>query len=197
MVDMPAWCPRCNIMVDEAGGFSIGDGANVIFENCSVTCPRCWGEAKVIEGQFSIRDGIINVITASPWTRARLAEYQSALQWASENFETQPDAAISRLEQSDPATAELAKQAANHATRKRIATWLGALALAIAQVLAEKAIDKLLDDDPVPPAIIIQNVNSDPAFQQDRRASPSPSSAAGPPPPPRSPIEPPRHSPGT
>lgn len=96
MPAMPAWCPQCNTMVDGAGGIYIEGGTHTLAGN-TVSCPR-GHRARVIEGKFTIRDGIIDVIRASPWTRDKLAEFQSALQWAVDNYdEDDPGPTVARL----------------------------------------------------------------------------------------------------
>jgi hypothetical protein len=100
-------------MVD--GSSFVDFGPNVVIENATlsgnmVSCPECHRPVNIIEGTFSIRDGIIDVITASNWTRAKLAEYQSALQWAADNFEAQPDAALDRIDSVSPETASFLRR---------------------------------------------------------------------------------------
>lgn len=101
-IAMPAWCPTCNAMVDGSGGIHIENSTHVTLEDCTITCPKCWGTARIIEGTFNVRDGIIDVVTASPWTRAKLAEFQSALRWAIGNFDRDPAAAATRLTAANP-----------------------------------------------------------------------------------------------
>jgi hypothetical protein len=57
----------------------VGDG-NIFGPDITVSCPQCGGSARVFAGTFNFRrDDIIDIISASAWTREKLAEYQNAL----------------------------------------------------------------------------------------------------------------------
>lgn len=106
MVAIPAWCPNCNKMVDGSAGIHVeGTVTGLTLNGNEITCPECRGRARVIEGTFNVTEGIIEVVTASPWTRYQLAKYQSALRWAAENYAERPRAAIRRIEKVSPETA--------------------------------------------------------------------------------------------
>jgi hypothetical protein len=107
MVAMPAWCPHCNKMVDGRGGIHITNSTGVKLEGNIITCPECgrFG-ARIVEGEFDVHDGIIDVVAATPWTRAKLAEFQSALRWAADHYERQPEEAIQRISKVDSGIAQ-------------------------------------------------------------------------------------------
>lgn len=102
-MEIPAWCPRCNRMFTPKGGIFIEGGAeNLTLRNSRVTCPECGGWADFIEGTFNIRDGIIEVVQGTKWTRQKLREYQKGLTAAAEAAKKNPAEAISQLYQLDP-----------------------------------------------------------------------------------------------
>jgi hypothetical protein len=114
MVVLPAWCPNCRKMVQpRTGGIEIrGALTNISFGIARVQCPHCDGPAE-LSGTFDVdEDGIIHVIAGSQWTREKIAEFQSALRWAADNYDRDPEAAVRRVESVDPQIATLLRRIA-------------------------------------------------------------------------------------
>ncbi len=99
MVAIPAWCEYCNQWVEMTNIFGgAGEAIGIKFTGLSVACPRCGNNARLADGEFNFRNGIIEVVSAAPWTREKLAEFQNALRWAAENYdERDPGPTVNRL----------------------------------------------------------------------------------------------------
>jgi hypothetical protein len=103
MVDIPAWCPNCNLRFT-ASNFLGSSASNMQIDmyGNTTSCPRCRRPARLMDGQYSVRDGVVEVITGAAWTRDRLADLQQALKWAADNFLTNREEAIRRVEVVSP-----------------------------------------------------------------------------------------------
>lgn len=73
-----------------------GGGVALVSEGNFTPCPK-GHTAQILDGGFSVRSGVIEVITAAPWTRDKLAEFYNTLTWAIENFEERPDEVVQTL----------------------------------------------------------------------------------------------------
>lgn len=144
MPAMPAWCPQCKEWVDGAGGIYI-DGGTHTLSGSIVSCPR-GHRARVIEGEISIRDGIIDVIRAAPWARDKLPELRGALQWAADNFEQQPAEAIKRIEEHSPEVAQSVRGLRSYFTKRQIAMALAGAAIYVAGSVGDNLVDRVMDE---------------------------------------------------
>lgn len=148
---MPAWCPHCNKMVEGTGGISIegaGSVTNFTLENNAIiTCSECkrYG-AQVVSGTFNVRAGIIDIVAASPWTRAKLAEFQSALRSAVDHYEENPEAAIAELTAAQPAMAPfLHRMLFESWSRAEVLAALSLLVGVIALILSQRGGDTTVE----------------------------------------------------
>ena len=159
----------------------MGPGASMqnVHLSGTVTCPKCKGTAQLIEGTFNIRDGIIDVISASAWTRQKLAEYQNALNWAITHYAEQPEVAINRIEQVSPETAAFLQKGRPLLTR---AEFIGLLSLLVA--LAAWLFPRVPPQSPpvqLPPPQINQFFNEAPDDGQNQHDHAAPPPPAPPP----------------
>ena len=106
MAEVPAHCEQCGLTFTP-GLIQLGPGVTSM-SGVGTSCPRCGGIATYLEGEFrATADDLVEALTASRWTRQKLAEYQRALQWAIKNFEEHPDEAIYKIKRADPAIGSL------------------------------------------------------------------------------------------
>lgn len=95
-------------MVTPVGGIEVeGDTVGLTLLDSTVDCPQCGGTAQFIDGTFNIRNGIIEVIRGTSWTKKKVREYQKGLHDAAAVARENPAEALARLHSLDPAIANL------------------------------------------------------------------------------------------
>ncbi len=76
MVLVPAHCDACGLDF-QPRAISLGPGArNITLVGNLTNCPRCGGIARFIEGEFNVKDGKFEVLSASDVTREMLVRLQ-------------------------------------------------------------------------------------------------------------------------
>lgn len=144
-------------MVAPSYGILAENSVGITIRNSKVTCPDCGHLADFIEGTFDVRGNLIEVVTASEWTRFQLRKYQEALRWAAENYEQRPRAALRRIEKVSPETASFLRNMREPLDRKEILTILFGLITAVGVILANLPKD---DNAPqkLPPSVVEQTI---------------------------------------
>jgi hypothetical protein len=79
MRTIPAFCEKCGI-ITESGFGMIGQGATLSFQGCGTSCPRCGGNADILDGAYTNVGETISVVTSSPRTMTWLSQLQAASQ---------------------------------------------------------------------------------------------------------------------
>jgi len=160
------------------------NASNITFGRVSgLRCPECGGPTQGITGTFTVgNDDVIQVVAASNWTRTKLAEFQSALDWAVEHYRDSPDDAIRRIAQASPETASVLNRLRRHMPFDRVIQVLTLLATIVVPII----IEHFHHDAAATPQQIIQIINENPDYQRESRPEPPPPPSAAPKPPPRS-----------
>ncbi|AYJ48111.1 hypothetical protein [Rhodococcus sp. P1Y] len=171
MTEVPAWCPNCDRFVDHVGLLSASGNITVEVSNVSVECPHCGGISHVLDGTFRFSEGLVHAVTASAWTRDKLAKYQKALRWAAENYEDRPRAAIRRVEKVSPETASFLRRMKEPFDRKEMLTILFGLVTLAGVILANMPKDDATHE--IPPTIVEKTIiNVIPGELLDRHVPP-------------------------
>lgn len=102
-------CPVHGVF--ESKGFDFGNNAvNVTVIGGKEDCPQCGRPAKVMEGSFTFKDGIVQVLSSPQWTIDALLQARQALQDLDLGRVRTHDEAIRKLEGLSPLAAELVKK---------------------------------------------------------------------------------------
>src|SRR4051812_4973923 len=103
MAGLPAHCANCGL-VFESAFLNVTNSESVTFQNIAVSCPRCGGMAKAIDGTFDFVGNTIKVHPgAPPRTVAILKVLQTALREAEAGAE---DKAVKTIAEKSPALAK-------------------------------------------------------------------------------------------
>jgi hypothetical protein len=81
MADLPAICERGHPYVDDAkiqGNVSIGT-LNIKNAYATARCPTCGNRGRLVDGQYTMVEGITEVLRASEWTRHQLVALADAV----------------------------------------------------------------------------------------------------------------------
>lgn len=132
MPDVPAHCDDCGLTWEPRGAITLlpgGEGTRLIGN--ATRCPNCGGLARFIEGTFSVRDGMIEVLAAPDWSMQALRLLQRAAQEAEALADTDPEAAVSLIARVSARVgaflrhANAANQSAELGGLKAVLKWLG------------------------------------------------------------------------
>lgn len=141
MPSLPAQCTHCGLTWTPRA-FNFGEGVTLISVGSTTNCPRCGSVARILDGQYSVRDGLIEVLSAPDWSMQALRRLRRAAEEAEALAATNPEAAISLVEKvSGRAGALLRRANAVEQSKemgglKAILKWI---AYAVGGVLALKA----------------------------------------------------------
>ncbi|WP_426303026.1 hypothetical protein [Arthrobacter sp. R-11] len=89
-----------------------------------VSCPRCGADSKMMEGTFSFRDGLIEMLSGPQWTRDIVDEARRALANLDLGKVRTPEAAIRALEKTSPLAADLVSKAWSRSDKLALFTLL-------------------------------------------------------------------------
>jgi hypothetical protein len=120
-------------------GRGIGVGGNVqnlVLENNYESCPRCGGAARIVEGEFNIRDGVFEVLRSTRLNRDLLQRFAVVAKQAQEGSIPMEQAA-SQIAEESPALASLLERVPIAARKAVIWVLLQTLVILAAQVVAE------------------------------------------------------------
>lgn len=92
-VSLPAQCqnPKCKAIFPSGFGM---DGKNISFFGCASQCPVCGSNAEVVTGTFSVRDGILEIISAPDSSRDMLRAFLSIAEKAKEGTISEQEAVL-------------------------------------------------------------------------------------------------------
>lgn len=129
---IPAFCPVHGM---QPSGIVVENSTGVKLEGNISRCPVCGGDARVIDGTFTVAAETIRVLAAPAWSLAKLRELQSALAWAQATLPSQPDAAVARVQEVSPVTANLLKRLLDSPRTASVSDLIQALLAALAIIL--------------------------------------------------------------
>lgn len=113
------------------------DGAveNITFSGNSERCPTCGRPSAVMEGTFTIRDGLVEVLSAPQWTRDMLERAKSSVRRTAEAIQRDDWAAalsaIIELQQDQANLANLIRQNVADRPKNRALKFLAGVMLAV------------------------------------------------------------------
>lgn len=59
----PARCTQCGLLFEQPNLIGGTGGAQVTFSNVGTNCPRCGGLAQVLDGTYSLQDGLMELVS--------------------------------------------------------------------------------------------------------------------------------------
>ena len=168
MVDIPAYCHRCDFAFQNTG-IAVEPSSNVKITNSFATCPNCGFKAKLLEGTFDVSpDGRIHMKSGiPPLTRRMLQQFDLLTREAIRQEISLPEYAL-RASKIHPKLPEVVSKAATKVaqqTKKHAKTvTVGALILALiaqcsARIEITLDVNQLIDQ--------LQTVESGSNIQQD------------------------------
>jgi hypothetical protein len=86
MPGLPANCPKCGPFVSNA--IWVENSTNATFKNIGVSCPKCGGRAKGVEGTFDFSGSDISVKSAPPITHEILSKLKLLAERAKDEVPT-------------------------------------------------------------------------------------------------------------
>jgi hypothetical protein len=140
---MPVFCDHCGL-VFPSRAFVFADEQQATLNEVGETCPRCANVAFLPSGMFNIVGGTLEVLEATPLTRARLSQLGNVLDRARRG-EISEDALADEIEREGgpTAVAELLRK-----TPPKLRRVLILILLFAVQTLAAHEVDQLLSDTP-------------------------------------------------
>lgn len=101
MAVVPAHCDHCGHTWQPRNTIEFHGSAQVTMNNSRVSCPRCGGMARLLEGTFAVRDEVLQVLSAPDWTLEKLEELSGVLAWARTRLAEDPEGALARVAEVD------------------------------------------------------------------------------------------------
>lgn len=144
MPGVPARCTHCGLTFEGRGIHIDGDVQGLVLQGNTETCPRCGNPARIVEGEFNVRNGLFEALRSTELDRDLLARLALLGQQVSAGVvaveEAEPE-----LAEASPAFASLLAHAPASA-RKAIAWTL----LQVLVILASQGVAELRSDSVTP-----------------------------------------------
>jgi hypothetical protein len=141
---LPAKCSKCGFEFEGRGIFIEGTVTNVQLWNNTESCPRCGGRARIIEGTFNVRDGVVEVLRATASNRILLSRFADVAKLAQAGSLDQEEA-ISQIAEESPEIRSLLERVPERF--RQIFIWVLLQAIV---VLAAQGVSELRDNSATP-----------------------------------------------
>jgi hypothetical protein len=136
MPGVPAECTHCGLSFEGRGIHIEGDIQGLVLQGNTETCPRCGTPARIIEGEFNVRNGLFEALRSTELDRDLLAQLallgEQVRAGAVAVEEAEPE-----LAKASPAFASLLARAPASARKATVLILLQVLAVLAAQGVAE------------------------------------------------------------
>ena len=109
---------------------------HLVLENNIESCPRCGGAARIVEGEFNIRDGVFEVLRSTRLDRDMLQRFAGIAQQANDGAIPMEEAAA-RIAEEAPALGRALERVPFNVRKVFIWVLLQALVILTAQIVAE------------------------------------------------------------
>ncbi len=117
-------------------GFAAGSEVQLTLSGNTESCPACGRPSAVMDGSFSIRDGLVEVLSAPQWTRDMLERTRATVQQTVDAIQRDDLAAawsaIDDLRRDHNGLAEFVRTSVSGQPKKRAVQVLGGIVFALA-----------------------------------------------------------------
>ena len=161
MAGLVAECGSCGLRFQDRSNINLGEGSSVYMRGNVTRCPRCGGWANYYDGAFTVKDGVLEVLSATELTRERIEAMAAVARLARDGTITSEEAA-DRLSDAVPAIGDALSRVPPR-LRSAVLTVLWSVVMLLAgQALAESR------DDSASPADVRRAVEQ--GLRECRRA---------------------------
>ncbi len=136
MVGLPAHCTRCGYTFEGRGIAIEGDVQHLVLENNIESCPKCGGAARIVEGEFNVRNGVFEVLRSTRLDRELLQRFAGIARQANDGTIPMEEAAA-RIAEDAPELGRFLERVPITARKAFIWVLLQALVILTTQVVAE------------------------------------------------------------
>ncbi len=136
MVGLPAHCTQCGYTFEGRGIVVEGYVRHLVLENNVESCPRCGGAARIVEGEFNVRDGVFEALRSTRLDRELLQRFAGIARQANDGTLPMEEAAA-RIAEDAPVLGRLLERVPISARQAFIWVLLQALVILTAQLVAE------------------------------------------------------------
>jgi hypothetical protein len=136
MVGLPAHCTRCGYAFEGRGIAIEGNVQHLVLENNIESCPRCGGAARIVEGEFNVRNGVFEVLRSTHLDRELLQRFAGIAREANDGTISMEEAAA-HIAEDAPALGRLLERVPISARKAVIWVLLQALVILTTQIVAE------------------------------------------------------------
>jgi hypothetical protein len=136
VVGLPAHCTRCGHTFEGRGIVVEGNVQHLVLENNIESCPRCGGAARIVEGEFNVRDGVFEVLRSTRLDREMLQRFAGIARQANDGTIPMEEAAA-RIAEDAPALGRILERVPISARKAFIWVLLQALVIIAPQIVAE------------------------------------------------------------
>jgi hypothetical protein len=141
---IPSFCPHCGLIFPSRAFNFGGNVTNLVLTGNRETCPRCGQMAELPDGTFNVVDDTIEVLQATPLTRARLSDLANVLDRARRGAIADEDLADAvEREGNSSGVADLIRK-----TPPKMRHALILLLIFVIQTIAAHELDQALSDAP-------------------------------------------------
>ena len=109
---------------------------HLVLENNIESCPECGGAARIVEGEFNVRNGIFEILRSTPLDRDLLQRFAGIARQANDGTISMEEAAA-HIAEDAPALARLLERVPISARKAFIWVLLQALVILATQIVAE------------------------------------------------------------